>query len=213
MAPKVKAAVGEAASWLSEALETAAGWALIVVAAYGLLFVDLTGNGRLWDALRGAIQENAQLPPPAKNMAVEMHVVPVRPPDEAVKAQNHMLLVPEEPEKEISVPVAAAVQPARPEALTDAPADARASGKDWKKHLTSRLRTFTVYGEGEEHSSASASNGASAASRSVAASPVPTPATADSAYKAGAAASARPGISSRVTPVSNGAADSVRNFH
>lgn len=201
MAPKVK----EAMSWASDAIETAAGWAIVFVALYGLLFVDMTGNGRLWDAIRGVAQDSLPAKSPG-NVAVQMRRVPARPPDSETKAQNRMLLVPEVSDTEIAVAVAAP----QPEQMTDAPADAYA-GKDWRVHLKGEMRKFSVYGKGEERSSASASAPAGAARAAVAVS-APTPAAAVSAYRAGAAAEARPGIGDHVTRVSNGASDGVRNF-
>jgi hypothetical protein len=44
-------------SWIQEALQTAAASAILVLALYGLIFVDLTGNGRLCDILRGYYQD------------------------------------------------------------------------------------------------------------------------------------------------------------
>jgi hypothetical protein len=80
------------------------------------------------------------------------------------------------------------------------------------------LRTFTVYGEGDQHSSASMSSGGSAASggpssvRAAEAAPMPTPATPNSAYRAGIAAESRPGVTDHVSQVNVGAADGVNNF-
>jgi len=207
MAPKVK----EAMSWMSDAVETAAGWAIVAVAVYGLLFVDMTGNGRLWDAIRGVAQDSVPAKTPG-NVAVQIRRVPVRPADYETKAQNRMLLVPEVPDKEIEVAVVAP-QPASGDQLTDAPADAHA-GKDWRVHLKGEMRKFSVYGKGEERSSASASAvsaPAAARAQDVAVS-APTPAAAVSAYRAGSAAEARPGIGDHVTRVSDGASDGVRNF-
>lgn len=208
MAPKVKEAVG----WISEAVETAAGWAIVAVALYGLLFVDMTGNGRLWDAIRGVAQDSFSAKPATRgDVAVEVRRVPVRPPDMSVKAQNRMLLIPEVPDREIDVAVVASQQPAAAaDRVTDAPADAHA-GKDWRVHLKGELRRFTVYGQGEERSSASAAVSQGPLATAVADS-APTPATAASAYRVGSGAAARPGIGARVTPVSDGAADGVRNF-
>lgn len=208
MAPKVKEAMGV----VSDALETAAGWAIIALAVYGILFVDVTGNGRLWDAIRGVAKDTVAVAPAPKG-GVQMRVVPVRPPDMEVKTQNHMLLVPEAPEEELHVSVSAPAAGA-PDQLTDAPADDHA-GKDWRVGLQGNLRKFTVYGQGEEHSSASASAGsapAAAARTTTASRAAATPVAAGSAYHLGSTAEARPGISSRVTPVSNGATDGVRNF-
>jgi hypothetical protein len=202
MAPKVK----EALSWMSEAIETALGWGLCLVAIYTILFVNFTGNGTLWDSLRGVALDSTAAK--TRSVAVEMRVVPVRPPDLETKAQNHMLMIPEVPDQEIRVPIVAANQPRGADQLTDALASDDA-GKTWKKHLNGNLRTFTVYGQGEESSSASASvptQGAPALVASAA-----TPAVAASAYHAGTAAKARPGISDHVTPVAN-TSDGVRNF-
>jgi hypothetical protein len=220
MAPKVKEAMG----WMSEAFETACGWALVAVSVYCLLFLNLTGNGRLFDALRGAVQENLGLPVTPKTVAVQTRVVPVRPPDMEKKAQDRMLMISEAPEKEISVPVLAAVQPRDADQITDSPSDS-ASGKDWRVHLTTQLRKFTVYGKGDERSSASAGGAAAPAARSSGASPAtrasapavvvaagPTPPVAGSAYTAGASAEARPGIGDHVSRVSDGGDDGVRNF-
>ncbi len=204
MAPKVK----EALSWVSEAVETAAGWAFIAVALYAILFVNFTGNGTLWDSLRGVALNS--VPAKTPDVAVEVRTVPVRPPDLEAKAQNHMLMIPEVPDQEIQVPVVASVQPRAADQMTDAPADAHA-GKTWMKHLTGSLRTFTVYGQGETGSSASASVASVQASRPTARAAAPTPAADASAYKAGIAAQARPGISDHVTPV-EAPSDGVRNF-
>lgn len=206
MAPKVKAAVG----MVSDAIETACGWAIVVFAVYGLLFVDVTGNGRLWDAVVGVARESTATTA-QRNTAVQTRVVPVRPVDPMKKAQDRMLLIPEEPQQEIAVPVLASNQPT--DQMTDAPADAGA-GKTWKKSLKGSLRTFTVYGNGEEHSSASASAGSAPAAPSAHASaPVVTVASADSAYRAGtAAATARPGVSSRASSMGAAPSDGVRNF-
>lgn len=207
MAPKVK----EALSWLSEAAETAAGWATVALIAYALLFMDLNGNGRLVDTFSAAAREALGLAPAPKPVAVQTRVVPVRPVDEAKVAQDRMFALPEESQQEIRVPVAANDQP-RPETLTDAPADASA-GKDWRKHLSTQLRTFTVYGRGEQSSSASAS-ATNAAPGSAPSAAVPTPAAPGSAARLGSAtpAVARPGVSSRASRVGAEPADSVRNF-
>lgn len=209
MAPKVKAAVDV----VTDAFSTALSWALCAVAVYALLFVNMTGNGTLWDSIRGVVLDEPVRVP--SDVSVQNRVVPVRPVDAMEKAQNRMLMVPEAPEKEFTVPVVAQNQPVRhADQITDAPADAKA-GKDWRKHLTGSLRTFTVYGEGDEHSSASASAMSAPASsgRSAAtfASAAPTPATASSAYRAGLGAAARPGVSDHIAPEGN-VGDGVRNF-
>src|SRR6185312_8064379 len=197
----------------TDALSTAVSWAFCAVALYSLLFLNLTGNGSLWDSLRGGVLDEPGKVP--NNVLVQNRVIPDRPVDAMEKAQNRMLMVPETPEKEFTVPVVAQNQPARlADQITDAPADAKA-GKNWRKHLTGSLRTFTVYGEGDEHSSASASatnvSAASPAASAPVASAAPTPATASSAYRAGLGAIARPGVSDHVAPEGN-VGDGVRNF-
>jgi len=209
MAPKVKAAVDV----VTDAFATAVGWAFCGVALYALLFVNMTGNGSLWDSLRGVVLDEPAKAP--SDVSVQTRVVPVRPVDAMEKAQNRMLMVPEVPEKEFSVPVVAQTQPARhADQITDAPADSKA-GKDWRKHLTGSLRTFTVYGEGDEHSSASASAttmpAPAAQSAAEASAPAPIRATASSAYRAGLGAAARPGVSDHIAPAGS-VGDGVRNF-
>ncbi|MDE2144189.1 MAG: hypothetical protein KGL74_04630 [Elusimicrobia bacterium] len=205
MAPKVKAAL----SWISEATSIALTFAVAATVAYGLLFVDFTGNGRLWDALLGVAQ-NAVPAATSSNVTAQMRRVPVRPPDMEQEAQNHMLVMPEVPAQEIQVAVAAPAPVAASDALTDAPAD-RTAGKDWRVHLQGQLRTFSVYGQGEQSSSAVASVGSAPAASGGGAS-APTPAAAGSAYRTGIGAGARPGIGSHVANVSGGTEDGVRNF-
>jgi hypothetical protein len=210
MAPKVKAAM----DLMTEAVSIALTCAVAAAGIYALMFVDLTGNGRLWDALRGVAQESSNADHPGINLS-RVRRVPVRPVDMEAEAQNHMLVLPEVPQQEIKVVVAEAkpVSPemaVAPEQMTDAPAD-KTAGKDWRAHLTGALRTFTVYGEGEQSSSASASS-VKGTSRAAAAAPAPTQAAPESAYQAGAAAEARPGIGDHVSRVSGGTQDGVRNF-
>jgi hypothetical protein len=210
MAPKVKEAMGV----MSDALETACGWAFVAVALYALLFVNMTGNGTLWDSMRGVFMDASIAPP--KDAAVQVRTVPVRPVDSMTVAQNRMLMVPGEPEKEFTVPVLAADQPRAAGQITDAPSDGK-TGKDWRKHLDGSLRKFTVYGAGEQHSSASTSAGAAqgssgASSGHAVAIQAATPAVAASAYHAGITAEARPGVTDHVSQVGEGTGDGVRNF-
>jgi hypothetical protein len=214
MAPKLKAAAGV----VSEAVETMCGWAIVVLALYAVLFTNLSGSGTLWDSLRGVARDSMPGPRLRDDVVQEMRVVPVRPPDLAVKAQNHMLLVPEAPDKEISVRVVASEQPRRaPEQITDAPADAGA-GKNWQApHLTSQLRTFTVYGQGEQRAVASGGAAAAPAARArvpaAAVAAAPTPAVSGSAYKIGAlTGDARPGISDHVSSEASAPSDGLHNF-
>jgi hypothetical protein len=211
MAPKVKEAMGV----LSGVIETACGWAFVAVALYAMLFVNMTGNGTLYDAARSMALEAAGLPNP-KKVDVQRRVVPVRPVDSISAEQNRMLMVPGEPEKEFAVTVAAPQQPRAAEQITDAPADASA-GTNWQKHLNGSLRSFTVYGNGDQRSSASASAGSASGAPAAAHAPAPvvasaTPATSGSAYHAGITAEARPGVSDHVSAINSGAGDGVNNF-
>lgn len=209
MAPKVK----EAMSWAKEAVETACGWAAVVVVAYALLFMDFQGNGRLIDSIKGAAQEAMGVAPAPRPVALRTRIVPVRPIDEARVAQDRMFAIPEVANEEIRVPVVAADQPRVADELTDAPADASAKG-DWRKHLTTSLRSFTVYGRGEQSSSASASASAGKPAATRVSAPAPTAAVASSAFSQGSStpAQARPGVSDHVSRVGEAPADGVRNF-
>ena len=200
---------------MSDAIETACGWAFVAIALYAMLFVNLTGNGTLWDSLRGVVSEAGPAPALA-NEGVRTRVVPVRPMEEIdvkTRAQNRMLLIPNEPEHEFKVPVL--VQQSRgADQVTDAPADASA-GKDWHMHLNGALRKFTVYGNGDERSSASSPAGsaqAASSAHSTAASAAPAAAADVSAFHAGGSAAARPGVSDHISPVDAGTGDGVRNF-
>lgn len=188
------AKVKEAFRWLSEAVETACGWALFALTLYALIFVDLTGNGSAWNSLRGVAREAA----PITRVSVQQH---------EANTGDRMLIA--SSAQEAPAPVAAA-RPAA--AMTDAPAEPAAK-KDWKSHLAGKLRSFVVYGQGEQTTSASASMAPAASVSAAPAAPAaPTPSVPGSAYRAGAAAAARPGIGTRVSSVSSGPADSVRNI-
>lgn len=114
------AAVKEALGWLSDAGRTACLWALGAVVAYGVLFVDMTGNGRLWDALHAVARDAWAAGPVARDVSVRIRAVPARPPDLERKAQDHMLALPQVPEQEIRVPVLTADQPRADAAMADA---------------------------------------------------------------------------------------------
>lgn len=64
----------KAKSFLSAAsfiLETAAGWALLAVGLYSILFVDITGGGSLWNSLRG-IKGHGVAPVPASYQVIKV---------------------------------------------------------------------------------------------------------------------------------------------
>jgi hypothetical protein len=108
MPARVKEAVGV----FTGLLHTALGWGLVVVVFYALLFVNMTGKGTLWDSLRGLARE-AAAPRPPTNASVQRRVVPLKPVDDADKAQGRMLSMPEGPDNAIAVTVLAPNQPAR----------------------------------------------------------------------------------------------------
>lgn len=185
----------ESTRWLSDAVETACGWALLAVGFYALFFIDLTGNGSAWNALRGVARDAA----PIMGLAVL--------PNEGNAGSDRILIASER--RDEPAPAAAAVPSRPPAAMTDAPAELDAKG-DWKTHLTGQLRSFVIYGQGEQTASASASVGPapSASAKATA----PTASVPGSAYRAGATGTARPGIGARVSRVASGPADSVRNI-
>ena len=196
--------------WL-EAVETVSGWAFLVLGLYALLFVDLSGNGRVWDAVKGVVQDAMPVAP--QTIAIHTVHLDERFVDPLDKDQNKMLMLQSGYDKEISINVLDENQPRSAAAMIDAPSD-KNSTKDWKKHLRGKLRRFIVYGAGESTTSSSVSVDARTAASGAVAGPAvaPEPAVEASPAQTGASAEARPGISSRVRWVSNGASDSVRNF-
>lgn len=206
MTAKVKSVLSVA----GEALETAAGYALVAVGIYAAVFVDMTGGGSLWKTMRH-VQASAQEDLVSPN-ATRVVKVAVRPAEEKIH-EDRMLAVFDEPQSNEEV---AAVYPAADEsarrpsaAFTDTPADPK-SGKTWKKSLQGQLRNFTVYGQGEQSSSASSGGGARAEQASDYSRPVV--AAEGSAARAETAAAARPGMSSRMSRGALSASDSSRNI-
>ncbi|MDD5303671.1 MAG: hypothetical protein PHS14_11255 [Elusimicrobia bacterium] len=205
MTAKVKSVL----SVTAEALETAAGYALVAVGIYAALFVDLTGGGSLWKNMRN-IQETAQEGLESPN-ATRVIKVPVQPIVEKVHEDRMLAVFDDAP----PAGTVAAVYPApdaagqRPSAaFTDTPADPK-SGKTWKRGIQGALRHFTVYGNGDQTSSAamggaSAVRGASAPAQAVASAE-------GSAARAETAAAARPGMGSRLSRGALSASDSSRN--
>ncbi len=192
-------------------LETMCGWALCAGAAYALLFVNLTGDGSLFNSALGVLQNAA--PQARSNVATSRYVIPAKPVDLVDEAQNRMLMIPETAQKAIAVTVAAP-QMGRIETMADAPADITAAApKDWRVHIRGELPNFAVYGAAEQTSSAVA--GAKTGGSAFAAAARPTPSAAGSAYRAAAAdpeATPRPGISDRATGVRAEGGDGLQNF-
>jgi hypothetical protein len=206
MTAKVKSVLTVA----SEAIETAAGFALVAVGIYAAIFVDVTGSGSLWKTMHH-IKEVSQEGLESPN-ATRVMKVPTQPAVEKVH-EDRMLAVFDSPAPEGTVaavyqaPDATTQRPAA--AFTDTPADPN-SGKTWKRGLEGQLRNFTVYGNGEQTTSASMSGGGVSAR----ASGVSAPAVASaggSAARAETAAAARPGMGTHLSRGALSASDSSRN--
>lgn len=206
MTAKVKSAL----TVLSEALETAAGYALVAVGIYAAIFVDMTGGGSLWKTMRhmqataheGLESPNATrvIKVPTQAIAEKVHedrilaVFDEAPPDGMVTA---LYQVPGSGNR-------------RPEAaFTDTPAEPT-TGKTWKRGIKGELRNFTVYGNGDQTTSATA-NGGGATSRAAVAEARPVAAAAESPARAETAAAARPGMSSRLSRGALAASETSRN--
>jgi len=199
---------GNQSGGLSKIIEIVCGWALGGGIVYVLFFVDLTGGGSLYAGLRQIILEETATE--VESAPVKGYILPARTIDEQRKAEDRMLMVPQAPEQQTMVLVE---NPSRPKAaMTDAPTD-KSAGKDWRPHISGQLRTFSVYGNGEESvaGAAGAARAASPAGASVRAAATPT--VPESAYHAaGADAMPRPGIGDHVTRVANTSNDSLNNF-
>lgn len=191
---------------VSEVVETAAGYAFLAVGIYSALFVDITGNGTLWNTLRhlkDGGSATAAAPNATRIVKVPTQVV-------AGKAHEDRILAvfdeapPESVAAVYPAPESAGERPAA--AFTDTPADPQA-GKTWKVGLTGELRNFTVYGKGDQTSSAAAAPAAlivpAAQTVVVAASGSPARAAAESA--------ARPGMGSRLSRGALAASETTRN--
>lgn len=190
-------------SALSDALETACGWALIAAGFSALLFIDVTGGGSLWSAL-GGLNAHAQAPPesPAAH-----DTIPTVEKASAVQFQEDRLLVVPDADSTRSQTDVSDL-PTDP-TVSDLPADPKAS-ESWMRSLQGRLRSFTIYGEGEQTTSAVAQT--QGVARPAAAAPAAIVAAPGSAAQAGSAAAVRPGVSSRIRRAVAAQSDSVRNI-
>jgi len=205
MTAKVKSAL----SILSEALETAAGYALVAVALYAILFVDMTGGGSLWNSLKH-LQSTANEEISSPN-ATRVVKVPTQAVAEKVHEDRILAVFDEAP----SGSVAAVYQApesivSRPSAaLTDTPADVHA-GKTWKRDIKGSLRSFTVYGHGDQTASAVMN----APSVYTGSEPTGTPgvrSTQGSPARAETAAASRPGMGTRLSRGALAASETSRN--
>lgn len=206
MTAKVKSVLTVAA----EALEIAAGYALVAVGIYAALFVDLTGGGSLWNTMHHL--QDASREESASPNATRVIKVPAQPAVAKIQ-EDRMLAVFSEPApagESVAVyqaPDAAGPRPSA--AFTDTPADPK-SGKTWKRGLQGELRNFTIYGKGDQTASAAVSGGgapapgASAVVRAVV-SAGGSPAGAETA------AEARPGVGSRLSRGALSASGASRN--
>jgi len=193
---------------VSEAVETAAGYALVAVGIYAALFVDMTGGGSLWNTLRHfqqTSQEGIESPNATRVIKVPTQVV-------AEKVhEDRMLAVFDDapPATEVAAvyeaPESAASRPSA--AFTDTPADPK-SGKTWKKGIKGELRNFTVYGKGDQTTTAAMTLGSAARDDSPA---VAAAATAGSAARSNTEAAARPGVGSRLSRGALAASETSRN--
>ncbi len=203
MTAKVKSVLSIAA----DALETAAGYALVAVGIYAAIFVDMTGGGSLWKTMRhvqASGQEGVESPNATRVIKVPTQVV------EEKAHEDRMLAVFDDAPPTGTV---AAVYPAndpRPSAaFTDTPADPK-SGKTWKRGIKGELRNFTVYGKGEQTTSAAMAVGAAPARDSSEAAPTLSGAEGTAAH-AETAAVARPGMGSRLSRGALSASETSRN--
>jgi len=193
---------------VSEVVETAAGYAFLAVGIYSALFIDVTGNGSLWNTLRhlkDGGSETAAGPNATRVIKVPTQVV-------AGKAhEDRILAVFDEPQPADTVAVYQAPESVgeRPEAaFTDTPADPDA-GKTWKVGLKGELRNFTTYGKGDQTTSATAS--APAATPALAPAAQTVVAASGSAGHAAAESAARPGMGSRLSRGALAASETSRN--
>ncbi len=203
MTAKAKSVLGV----LSEAVETAAGYALVAVGLYAVIFVDMTGGGSLWNNMRH-IKEDQALESPNATRIIK---VPVQATEEK-QHEDRILAVFDEPNK--SGEVAALYPtpestPTRPSAaMTDTPAEPTA-GKTWKRSLKGEMRTFTVYGKGEQTSAASSKGGVSTQAE-----PTQVQAVSESAAVAASAAptASRPGMGGHLSHGSLSGSETTRNI-
>ncbi len=201
MSAKVKSML----SVVSQAVETAAGYALLAVGIYATIFIDMTGNGSLWNAMRhlqSTAQEGTESPNATRVIKVPAQVF-------AGKAHEDRLLAVFDgapPDSVAAVYQAPENVGVRPEAaFTDTPADPQ-SGKTWNVGLKGTLRNFTVYGDGDQTSAASSAAAPKAAAPAQAVATV-----SGSAAHAATESASRPGMGSRLSRGALAASETNRN--
>lgn len=194
-----------------EAIETAAGYALIAVGIYAALFLDLTGSGSLWNTMRHVKATSQEgLESPNATRVIKVATQPI-----VAKAhEDRILSVFDEASAEGSVtalyqaPEATGLRPSA--AFTDTPADPN-SGKIWKRGIQGELRNFTVYGKSDQTTSATMFGGGSPARSEAAVSRTPVSAEGSPA-RAETSAAARPGMGLRLSRGTLSASDTSRNI-
>jgi hypothetical protein len=194
---------------VSEALETAAGYALVAVGIYAALFVDLTGGGSLWNNMRHIKQtshEGLESPNATRVIKVPTQVVAEKVHEDRILAVFDSAPPSTEVAALYETPESAAARPSA--AFTDTPADPQ-SGKTWKKGIKGELRNFTVYGKGDQTTTASMTVGS--AVREEASPAFAAAATSGSAARAPTEAASRPGVGARMSRGALAASDSSRN--
>lgn len=194
---------------VSEAVETAAGYALVAVGIYAALFVDLTGGGSLWKTMRSfheTTQEGLESPNSTRVIKVPTQAVVEKVHEDRILAVFDAEPPPTEVAAVYQAPETAAPRPSA--AFTDTPADPK-SGKTWKRSIKGELRNFTVYGKGDQTTSAAASAGLSA--REDASPALAAAAAAGSAARAASEAAARPGVGARLSRGALAASETSRN--
>lgn len=203
MTAKVKSVLTVA----SEALETAAGYALVAVGLYSAIFVDITGSGSLWRNLRNMEAEGHDVPSATRVIKVPTQA------QEDKHYEDRMLAVfdnrPAVGEVAAVVRAPDAVEQRSAADMTDSPADEQAAAKPWKKSLKGELRSFTVYGQGEQTTSASASAAPASVQENVR---IVAVSGAPAAAAASAPAAARPGMGSRLSHGALSDSGSSRNI-
>jgi len=193
---------------VSEAVETAAGYALVAVGIYAALFVDMTGGGSLWNTLRhfqATSQEGIESPNATRVIKVPTQAVAEKVHEDRMLAVFDDAPPPTEVAAVYEAPESAASRPSA--AFTDTPADPK-SGKTWKKGIKGELRNFTVYGKGDQTTTAAMTLGTAAHDDSPA---VAAAASAGSAARANTEAAARPGVGSRLSRGALSASETSRN--
>jgi len=203
MTAKVKSVLSVAA----DALETAAGYALVAVGIYAAIFVDLTGGGSLWKTMRhvqATSQEGIESPNATRVIKVPTQVV------EDKAHEDRLLAVFDDAPPSGTIAAVYPVSDQRPSAaFTDTPADPK-SGKTWKRGIQGGLRNFTIYGKGEQTTSAAVTVGVAAAQGSSGAARTVSGAESSAAH-AETTAVARPGLGSRMSRGALSASDTSRN--